>query len=187
MTLPSCRDFSFSPNLLEGTLQTELQELYKKIRKPVKYGIDLDDNLSGAIAHYYTYTKTKKAINEVAHQYTGIKTVPKARVQVLNEEVHFVEGRKLAEESMLWASKGEVAALTAIAPTLALILSRGNRDPELDTQAKSVLDAVKVLVHTHTQLTADRLSNVNKVVNNPLGKEVIKRKTLAYGDKELPY
>ena len=49
-----------------------------------------------------------------------------------------------------------------------------------------MLDAVRVLVHTHTQLTADRLTNVQKVVNNPLGKEVIKMKANTYGEKELP-
>ena len=152
----------------------------------MKERIDLDDDLAGAIAHYYTYTKSKKAINEVARQYTGIKSVPEARVQALNEEVHFVEGRKLAEDSMLWASKGVVVAMTAIAPTLALILSRGNNDPDLDAQATPMLDAIRVLVHTHTQLTSDRLLNVQKVVNNHLGKEVIKRKTDTYGEKELP-
>ena len=51
--------------------------------------------------------------------------------------------------------KGMVAALTAIVPTLALILSRGSTDVELDTQARPMLDAVQVLVHTHVQLTAD--------------------------------
>ena len=72
--------FVLSDNLREDTLQSELQELYKKMRKPVKERIDLDDNLAGAIAHYYMYTKIKKAINEIARQYTGIKTVPEARV-----------------------------------------------------------------------------------------------------------
>ena len=134
----------------------------------------MEDNLAGAIAHYYTYTKIKEAINEIARQYTGIKTVPAARVQALNEEVHFVEGRKLAEDGMFCASKGVVAALTAIAPELALILARGNSNPELDRQAKPMTDTVRVLVHTHTQLTAD---TVTIVVNNPLGKEVIKIKT----------
>lgn len=87
--LPKCRVFALSDHLCEGTLQNELQELYKKMK------IDLDANLAGTIAHYYTYTKTKKAINEAARQYTGIKTVPEARVQALNEEVHFVEGSNL--------------------------------------------------------------------------------------------
>ena len=68
-----------------------------------------------------------------------------------------MEGRKLAEDGMICASKWVVAARTAIAPALALILARGNSDPELDTQAKPMLDAVRVLVYTHTQLTADRL------------------------------
>ena len=53
-------------------------------------------------------------------------------------------------------------------------------------QEKPVLHALKVLIHTHTQFNADRLANVQKVVNNPLGKEVIKRKTDTYGEKELP-
>ena len=60
--------------------------------------------------------------------------------------------------------------------------TRGNSDPELDAQATPMLDAIRGLVHTHTH----RLSNVQKVVNNPLGKEVIKRKTDTYGEKEFP-
>ena len=63
------------------------------------------DNLAGTIPHYYTDTKTQKAMNEVARQYTRIKTVTEVHVQALNEEVHFVKGRKLAEDAMLWASK----------------------------------------------------------------------------------
>ena len=50
------RVFALSSNLAEGTLQNELKELYKKMRQPVKERIDLDDDLAGAIAHYYTYT-----------------------------------------------------------------------------------------------------------------------------------
>ena len=65
-------------------------------------------------------------------------------------------------------------------------MSRGSTDAELDTQAKPMLDAVQVLVHTDVQLTVDRVNNVQKVVNNPLGKELIKWKTDKYGDKELP-
>lgn len=178
--------FRLSDELREGTLQNELQELYKKMKKPVSDRIQLDESLAGAIAHFYAYTKPKKALNDIARQYTGIKTVPEARVQALNDEIKFADGRKLAEEGMMWATKGVVAALTAIAPTLALVLSRGKGDRELDEQAKPMFDAMKVLVHTHTQLTADRLANVYKVVNTPLGKEVIKKKADKYGEKELP-
>ena len=178
--------FTLSEDLCEGTLQSELQEIFKKIRTPVKARIYLDDNLSGAIAHYYSFTKTKRAINEIARLYTGIRTVPEARVQPLNEEIHFTEGRKLAEEGLFWASKGVVAALTAVAPALALVLARGKKDAELDKQAKPLLDAVRVLVHTHVQLTSDHVSNVHKVVNNPLGKDIITQKTDKYGEKELP-
>ena len=76
--------------------------------------------------------------------------MPEACVQALTEEVHFVEGRKLAEDAMLWVSKGVVAAMTAIAPTVALILSLGKGNPQLDTRARPMLDALKVLVDTHT-------------------------------------
>ena len=180
------RVFKLADNLCEGSLHTELQELYKKIRKPVKERIHLDENLAGAMAHFYLYAKPKKAINELARQYTGVLMVPESRVQALNEEIHFIEGRKLAEEALFWASKGVVAAMTAIAPALALVLARGKKDAELDAQAKPLLDAVKVLVHTHAQITVDRIANVGKVVNTTLGKEVIKRKTDKYGEKELP-
>ena len=52
------------------------------MRKPVKERIDLEDNLAGAQypINYYRYTKIKKAINEIARQYPGIKTVLEARV-----------------------------------------------------------------------------------------------------------
>ena len=55
-------------------------------------------------------------------------------------------GRKLAEDSLFWSSKRVVAALIAITSTLALVLAMGKGDPELDEQARPVLDAVKVLV-----------------------------------------
>ena len=85
--------------------------------------------------------------------------------------MHFVERRKIAEDGMLWASKGVVAALTAITPTVVLILSRGNNDSELDAQGTPMLDAIRVLVHAHTQLTSYRLLNIQKVVNLPLVKK----------------
>ena len=135
----------------------------------------------GAIANLYAYSKPKKVLNDLVRRYTGIKTIPEARVQPLNDEIKFVEGRKLAEDGTMWATKGVVAALTAIAPTLKLILARGKTDTELDEQAGPMLDAVMVLVHTHSQLTSDRLVNVHKVINTPLGKEVIKRKSDKYG------
>lgn len=150
------------------------------MRKPVKERINLDDNLARVIPYYCTYTKTKEAINEVLRQYTGIKTVPEALVQALNKVLRFVEGRKLVEDTILWAmlwtSKGLVA----------LIISWRNKDPELSTQAKSMMDALKVLVHAHMQLTSDSLANVQEVVNNPLSKEVIKRKQTHEGKKSSP-
>lgn len=178
--------FTLSDNLREGVLHSELRELYKKFRKPTKPRVVVDNDVAGAIAHFYAFNKPKKALNELTRQYTGIKNVPEAQVQKLNEEIRFIDARKHAEESMLWASKGVVAALTAIAPTLAIVLSRGKGDHELDEQALKMLDAVKILVFTHSQLTGDRLQNVKKVVNTVLGKEVIKPKTDAYGEKELP-
>ena len=75
-----------------------------------------------------------------------------------------------------------VAALT---PTLALLHSCGKEDIQLDEQAKSMLNGARVLVHTHVQLTTDQVNNVHKVVNTPLRRKVIKRKTDQYGEKEL--
>ena len=62
----------------------------------------------------------------------------------------------------------------------------GKMDAKLGKQAKPMLDVLRVLVHTYVQLITDRVNNVHKVLNNPLRKEVIKRKTDKYGDKELP-
>ena len=121
-----------SDNLREGTLHDELHELFKKMRKTVKEHIQIDDTLAGALPHYYAYNKTKKAINDIARPYTGIKSVPEVRVDALNEEIRFVEARKQAEDGFFWASKGNVVALTAITLTLALGLSRDKDDIQLD-------------------------------------------------------
>lgn len=48
-----------------------------------------------------------------------------------------------------------------------------------------MLAALQMLVYTQCQLMADRVMNVHKVVNTPMGKEVIKRKADKYGE-ELP-
>ena len=77
------------------------------------------------------------------------RPISEARVQAINEEIHFTDARKLVEDGFFWASKGMVAALTAIAPMLALILSRGSTDAELDRQATPMLNAAQVLVHMH--------------------------------------
>ena len=85
--------------------------------------------------------------------------------------------RKYAEESMFWATKGVVGVMTTITPTVEIILARGKGDAELDQQSLKMLDALKMLVFTHSQLTGSGLQNVKKVVNTVLGKEVIKPKT----------
>ena len=72
--------------------------------------------VSGAIAHFYAFSKPKKALNGLTRQYTGIKNIPEARVQKFNEEIRFIDIKKYAEESMFWATQGMVGALTAIAP-----------------------------------------------------------------------
>ena len=38
--------------------------------------------------------KHLKTIREIARRYTGLADVPGARIQVLNEEIRFAEGRK---------------------------------------------------------------------------------------------
>lgn len=48
-----------------------------------------------------------------------------------------------------------------------------------------MLNAIKILTLMHSQLNNDRLTNVNKVVNTPLGKEMVKRKTTPMV-RELP-
>ena len=57
-----------------------------------------------------------------------------SQVQALNEEIHFVVGRKLAEDGMQWVSKEVMAALIAIALTVSLILSREKGNHEQDEQ-----------------------------------------------------
>ena len=46
------RVFRLLEDLREGTLHDELQELYKKMKKPVQARIDIDENLAGAVAHF---------------------------------------------------------------------------------------------------------------------------------------
>ena len=41
----------------------------------------------------YAYIKMKKAINDIARQYSGIKLVPEAP-QALNNEIKLVEAKK---------------------------------------------------------------------------------------------
>ena len=66
----------------------------------------------------------------------------------LNEEIHFTESRKLAEEDLFWASKGGMAALMAIAAMLALVFSRGETDAKLNKQAKPMLVTESFGAHT---------------------------------------
>ena len=54
---------------------------------------------------------------------------------------------------------------------------------QLDQHSLQMLDAVRMLVFTHSQLTRDRLQTVKKVVNTVLDKEVFKPKTDAYGER----
>ena len=68
--------------------------------------------------------------------YTGFVDVPDACIQMLNEEIRFAQGRKEGENSLLIASKGVLGALTAIVPTMDIIVQRGSEDPELDAQAQ---------------------------------------------------
>ena len=183
-TKKTTKVYKLSPTLKEGTLLEELKEVYKKIKKPSSDRIDADNNLVAPIKHYYMYNKPQKVLKDLGRQYTGLQEIGDARAQPLNEEVRFHEVRKYAEEALMWATRGVVGALTAIIPTVALILDRGNTDEELNAQGVHMWDAVRLLVATHVQLNMDRLANVKKVVNHPLGKELIKRRKDVYGEYE---
>ena len=178
--------FKLDAALSEGALHDQLKEVYKKVKKPVVDKLIVDQNLAGAVKHFYGYNKPIKVIKELSRQYTGLADIPEAQIQLLNDEIKFQEARKLGEDAMLWATKGVVGALTAILPTMAVILTRGKQDSDLDEQAVNMFNAVRMLVSSHVQLTNDRMTNVNKVVNTSLGKDIIKRKKDEFGDKPTP-
>ena len=177
------KSYPLDAKLQQGVMLEELKDVHKKFKKPVADRIKVDNNLMGALKHFYSYNKPIKVLKDLSRQYTGLVDIPEARIQLLNEEIKFQEARKLGEDAMLWATKGIVGALTAIMPMTAIILMRGNRDTELNAEALNVLNAIRMLVSAHVQLTNDRLSNVDKVVNSRLGKDIIKLKKNTHGDK----
>lgn len=188
---PKRRDFILDTDLQEGALLSEIQLLYQERRKPVVNRVTISENMAGVINHYYLGPekggpKPLKCIREFARKYTGLADVPEARVQLMNDEIRFGDGRKEGESALMTASKGVVAALTAIAPLMDVVMQRGSADPELNNHALDMLNAIKVLVCTHSQLRVDRTGSVTKVVNSRLGKELIKQKRDVYGDLPLP-
>ena len=185
------REFKLESGLHEGALLTELQKVYKNVKKAVTPRIRISESMAGVLQHFYEGPsgggpKPLKTIKEISREYTGLLDVPDARVQVLNEEIRFAEGRKDGECSLLTATKGVVGALTAIAPTLDIILQRGSADPELNNQSLNMLNAMRLLICTHSQIRTDRKLNVQKVVHSRLGKELIKEKRDVYGDLPEP-
>lgn len=185
------REFKLAEDLHEGSLLSELQETYKKVRGPVTGRIVISESMAGAIHFYYGTPlegtpKHFKTIRDISRHYTGLADVPAARLQIMNEEIKFGEGRKEGESALITCSKGLVAILTAIAPTMDIILRRGSADPELDAQGIHMLNAIKMAVATHSQARLDRKKSVTKVVHSRLGKELIFEKRDAYGDLPEP-
>ena len=62
--------------------------------------------------------KHLKSITDIARRYTSLADVPGAGLQILDNEIRFAEGRKEGECALLTASKGVLAALTAILPMM---------------------------------------------------------------------
>ena len=179
------RVFTLAAGLQEGKLLTELQEVYKKVKKPVAPKILISESMAGVISHYYSEIKHLKIIKDISRQYTGLADIDAAQVQLLNEEIRFTDTRKEGENSLLTASKGLVGVLTAIAPLMDIILQRGNADPELNEHAGHMLNAIRMLVATHSQIRLDRIASVKKVVHTTLGKELIQQKKDVYGEKPM--
>ena len=80
-------------SLGEGALHDELKEIYKKLKKPVVDRIRVDENVAGAVKHFYEYNKPIKVLKELSRQYTGLADIPEARIQLLNDEIKFQEAR----------------------------------------------------------------------------------------------
>ena len=87
---------------------------------------------------------------------------------------------------VLRATKGVIGAMPAIVPGLYMILKRGSVDPELNTHAIHILNAIRLLVCTHSQMRLDRKLSVTKMVHSKLRKELIKEKRDLYGDVPQP-
>ena len=49
--------FTLLSNLCDGLLHSELKELYKKFKKLTKPRVEVDTNVSEAIAHLYVFRK----------------------------------------------------------------------------------------------------------------------------------
>ena len=111
-----------------------------------------------------------KIVNELSRQYTGLAGIPGATIETVNEN-HFAEGWQEAGRSLVTASKGVLGALTVSVPTMELILQRGSADPELEAQALNMLNAIKVLVATHSQIKLDLVASTLDVVHTRLAKE----------------
>ena len=106
--------------------------------------------MAGVITHYYSEITHLKIIRDISRQYTGLADIDAAQVQLLNKEIRFTDTRKESENSLLTASKGLVGVLTAIAPLMDIILQGGNADPELNEHTSHMLNAIRMLLATHS-------------------------------------
>ena len=78
------RELKLEKGLQEGALLTQLEEYYKKVKKPVAPRVTISESMAGVIQHFYIGPneggpKALKTINEIAWQYTGLKDLPEAR------------------------------------------------------------------------------------------------------------
>ena len=162
-------------NLKEWSILSHMQEVYKKVKKPVTPRIVISESMAGAINLYYQGSKFLQSMQEIVKQKnTGLADVLCARIQAVIEEIQFAEIRKDGEISLLTATKGTVGALTAIGQVMDLILKWASSDPGLDTHGTDILNAIRMLVATHSQIRIDRQLKVKKVVHSLLGKKLIK-------------
>ena len=115
--------YRLAEGMREGAAMTELTEIYKSVKKPVTEHSEMSEMMAGMVNHYYGgpnvgAPKHLKTIKDITRRYTGLADVPGARLQILNDEIRFTEDRKEGECTILTASKGVLAALTAILPLM---------------------------------------------------------------------
>ena len=151
------RNLDFS-KLKPGKMASLLKEQHKKVKDEDRVSQDINDELAGVFDGFFEDTRPGAELERLCKAYPRVKNlenqvVPKLDTELFTAIDHLA---RTADVSMQTLQKGVVAAISALAPVTALILSRGETDEELDELSGNALEALQLLALTSVAMSNRR-------------------------------
>ena len=163
-------------SLKPGKMAEFLKQAHQKTVEADKVGAEVNGTLASIIGEFFDETKVASEIDRIAKDFPRVKNIKNLVVPKLDQELFTAldQNARSADIAIQLIQKSVTASISALAPLAALLMARGDTDPDLDAFSGSLMKAIQLNALASNALSVRRREMLKPSMQNTYAKAMVK-------------